>query len=533
MPRAPIRLALAVSLAIASAGTIRAQVWEVHNQLLAPPLGAQNGAEFGYSLGVGDVDGDGYVDLVVGEPFRDLMVAATTYSDAGRISIFRGGPGGLDSTAWFVDTLSAFNGSWYGFSLVVADFDDDGRAEIAVGLPHASAPKTGGGTVANVGLVLYLDYDPGLDSFSGGYYKDYGADVPASEANDQFGWSLAAGDFDHDGYLELAVGSPYENTESPSTVDSGQVSVFAGSQYGPVIGLPAVWTALDAPQNDCEFGYALATTDFDHDGYVDLAIGEPGRTLSTLARAGRVLAIYGSSTGLTPAGSQFLSASSFGFTIQAGEEFGSALAAADFDFPGLFPCLFGACYGDLAIGAPGYAAEPFGSPVPGAGRVVEVAGSASGLDTASYAWITQESFGSTLSELNDGFGSRLFAGEVDRLLGTDLAIGSPYEDDTAGIDVGGAYLAFGGSSGIGSHFGQVVYERPGFASAPARDHDYDGWAVAIGDFNGDGTGDLAVGIIGYPSGGQSYAGAVQVLYGALFADGFERGNTSGWSAHAP
>ena len=75
---------------------------------------------------------------------------------------------------------------------------------------------------------------------------------------------------------------------------------------------------------------------------------------------------------------------------------------------------------------------------------------------------------------------------------------------------------------------QKVVARPGLGiGAPETDAHF-GWALAIGDFDDDGWGDLVTGAPYDDHAGQVDAGGVQLLYGALFADGFERGTADGW-----
>jgi hypothetical protein len=78
---------------------------------------------------------------------------------------------------------------------------------------------------------------------------------------------------------------------------------------------------------------------------------------------------------------------------------------------------------------------------------------------------------------------------------------------------------------------QRISHETGVATiaGPAADFDRFGAAVAVGDFDGDGAGELVVGIPGRDVGGKAAAGAVVVLTSALFADGFESGDTSAWS----
>ena len=177
-------------------------------------------------------------------------------------------------------------------------------------------------------------------------------------------------DFNGDGYVDLAIGVPAENVGR--RVDAGVVHEIRGSRAGPTTVGDRVWHqnrrgVRDRAERGDRFGAALASGDFDSDGYADLAIGVPGESLRG-RRAGAVQVLYGSRTGLGPAGDQLWHQNRAGIpgSNQSGDGFGAALAAGDFDADG---------FADLAIGVPG---EDAGG-TRDAGRVVVLSGSARGL----------------------------------------------------------------------------------------------------------------------------------------------------------
>jgi hypothetical protein len=129
--------------------------------------------------------------------------------------------------------------------------------------------------------------------------------------------------------------------------------------------------------------------------------------------------------------------------------------------------------------------------------------------------------------VNDRFGRALAAGDFDRDGACDLAVGQPGED--AGlVDRGGMTILMGSPAG-------GLYERFRFLSAgivgippQAQDSSDMGHSLAVGDFDHDGHADLVIGI---PYWDEVFVnvGRVTVLYGALFADGFESNSTFYWS----
>jgi hypothetical protein len=114
-----------------------------------------------------------------------------------------------------------------------------------------------------------------------------------------FGYSLAAGDFDHDGFFDLAIGLPDAAVGAMS--EAGMVVVMHGSRLGLVTIQFQVWrqdvtTVPDTAEALDSFGAALAAGDFNGDGRDDLAVGVPNETLDSaggpIQLAGAVDVIY-------------------------------------------------------------------------------------------------------------------------------------------------------------------------------------------------------------------------------------------------
>jgi hypothetical protein len=154
---------------------------------------------------------------------------------------------------------------------------------------------------------------------------------------DLFGDAVAAGDFNADGFTDLAVGVPGENQSR------GMVYVYIGSVFGlyPWRTLPALLSALPPVTlpltTGDHYGSSLVSEDFNADGYADLAVGIPQATTG----AGMVAVFTGSARGLVW---NTLLTQQPASNHESGDEFGRSLAAGDFD---------GDCVADLAVGAPG------------------------------------------------------------------------------------------------------------------------------------------------------------------------------------
>src|SRR5918995_1288864 len=211
-----------------------------------------------------------------------------------------------------------------------ADFNNDGAEDLAVGVPFE-----GVGSIESAGAVNVLYGSAGGLSGAGSQlFTQDTAGVPgAAEDFDFFGFALAAGDFDNDGFADLAVGAPFESVGAIEA--AGAVNVLYGSAGGlsgagsqlfsqDTAGVPGTAEAFDI------FGFALAAGDFDNDGFADLAAGAPGEGVGTIAGAGAVNVLYGSAGGLSGAGSQLFSQDTAGVpgAAEAFDFFGSALAAS-------------------------------------------------------------------------------------------------------------------------------------------------------------------------------------------------------------
>ena len=509
--------------ALIGASSAHGQFWEVDNRVLTGD-GQQN-AFFGLALAIGDFDDDGFNDLVVGAPFWD----SATVTDLGQWHTYRGSADRALSL-WGHHTVGAGDSQWAGHALAAGDFDGDGRDEIAIGRPAADVDD--GGTLrqsAGAVTIGHNELDVWVFPQSLSELDAVGSD--GVESFDQFGSTLTVGNFNGDAYEDLVVGAPDEGWLGDGR--AGAVHVFYGAASGLRTDNAQTFAAGDGgvlgTRGETDFmGEALAAGDFDDDGYDDLAIGAPDRKVDGTSSAGQVHVLYGSALGLTLVGQQLFSEDDFpGSFIAPETRFGAALAAGNFDEGGLF-CVLSSCYDDLAIGIPGW---DFLS-TDKAGRLVVAYGSAAGIVSAGSTNLHQLNNGD-YPEALDFFGSVLAAGHVDRQPGLlsgsyhDLVVGAYREDYATGLaDDGLVQLFFGATAGLDqSQQEQLIPLRDGFGAAPANSQDWWGWALAVGDLDGDRWGDRVVGV---PYVGNS--AFVQVLYGAMFADGFERGSSGGWSA---
>lgn len=314
-------------------------VWEVE--------GDQEGAWFGWKVaGVGDVNGDGFDDVLVGAPYFDAPYFGSELEDAGRACLYLGSPTGPSTTpSWIQDGLGF---TWYlGWDLGGAgDVNGDGFDDLIIGLPGAATAGVWHGNASGSPVFAWQNFD--TDGFDGNGNEVSGAgdvngdgfdDVLVSaplvsnpeiwegrvygylgsagglsttpfwmhETNvmdDFYGYEMASvGDMDGDGFSDIAVSA---------AAGLDEVHVFRG---GPS-GLTLAWTGSGA--ND-DFGWGLASGDLNDDGFDDLVVTAP-------YPHGSVHVFEGSSAGL--AGPIWTSAA-FSFDL-----FGMGVGAGDFDGDG-------------------------------------------------------------------------------------------------------------------------------------------------------------------------------------------------------
>src|SRR5829696_7009364 len=295
-------------------------------------------------------------------------------------------------------------------------------------------------------------------------------------------------DFNDDGFADLAVGAPGEDIGA--VTDAGALNVLYGSASGLEPSLDVFFQGSGGVGGSLEagdrFGSAVAEGDFDGDGILDLAVGAPGETVGAAVAAGAVNVLMGSRGGLT-GGPLFTQSNA-----EAGDQFGAALAAGDFDDDGIF---------DLAVGAPG---EDIGA-TGNAGAVTVLFGSPAGLTSAGSQTLFQGGGAGGTAETGDAFGSALASGILGGDGIADLVVGAPGEDVGAIPNAGAVNLLAGSPGGL--TLGAVATQ------GNPEPFDLFGLAVATGDFDDTGGDDVAAGAPGETVNGRQAAGAVSVFNG--------------------
>ncbi len=336
-----------------------------------------------------------------------------------------------------------------------------------------------------------------------------------NEPKDRFGHSMATGDFNGDGIDDLAITSPHENEGAN---DTGMVHVI----YGDTLGIDGSGTSRFSRLNQAvlnsalergdKFGWSVAAGDFNGDGIDDLAVGSPYEKHKGVSNAGMVHIFRGSSNGLRLTdGGEKIDQSSGGSTVESGDLFGYALSSGDFNGDGIY---------DLAVASPGEDLSGGNQ----SGYIQIFFGSLAGLLPADVEAFRQEDLGST-SEPNDKFGFSLTSGDFDDDGFDDLVIGSPYENVTNQQDSGFVWVVPGNVSGLA--YGNVTRIDQSSAGSRNERGDLFGYSLTVGDFNGDGRDDLAIGAPHENISGRSNTGYIFRFYGS--SSGIRTSQYSRWS----
>ena len=344
---------------------------------------------FGANLAVGDFNNDDFDDLVIAAPQKSFDEAP----EAGALVTLNGSADGLTSDR-FIDQETLGLGTneaedLFGAALAVGDFNDDDFDDLVVGVPQESFDNA-----SQAGEIVVLNGSTeGL--ISNQTINQETSGLGTNEAEDLFGATLAVGDFDGDGFDDLVVAAPQESLDED--FQSGNVTLFRGSADGLVSDRAIDQETLGLGTNEVEdlFGAALTVGDFNRDGFDDLAIGIPGKTLENVSQAGSVAILNGSATGLVA--NSILEQESSGLEINDTEDlFGAALTADDFNQDG---------FDDLIVGIPGNNRQ--------SGAAALFNGSGDGLVANSI--IDQETLGLETNEPGEFFGVALASGSSDEI----------------------------------------------------------------------------------------------------------------------
>ncbi|MBK7876734.1 MAG: FG-GAP repeat protein [Planctomycetes bacterium] len=411
----------------------------------------------------GDVNGDGFSDLLVGSPgFQG------SFASEGRVLLYRAkndGTGLENTSVWSFagGQVDARLGTSVSFA---GDVNNDGFTDVLVGAPGYANPPT---QFQEGKAYLFLGTASGVLSNTPSW--TYEGDA----TNAKFGQSVAgAGDVDGDGFSDVFVGAPGATVSGVQ--DAGRVYVFLGSPLG-LSATPAL--ILDNPVlGDSRFGACVANAgDLNRDGQTDLVVGAPDYT-NGQSEEGRFYVYVGSTAGILPA-------PAFSFESDAvGAHLGHAVSAAgDVDSDG---------FADLLVGSPDH---------PGGGRVTLFRGQ-SGLQPIATG---SQVFAGTQGGARLG-AALCRAGDVNNDGFSDAVFAAPNHN----VDQGEVYVHFGVSTGLAP--------SPALTFAGAGGAHLGAGLGGCGDIDGDGYSDVVLGVPGQLSG----AGGAVIYVGSTQYGGVHR-----------
>ena len=415
----------------------------------------QTFANLGEVATAGDVNGDGYADVMVG---------ARWYSNGheyeGRAYVFCGSKIGLAGTPAWITEGNATQ-VLFGSVGTAGDVNGDGFSDVIVGASEFSNGQTNEGRA-------YVYYG-GAEDLS----TTPVAFIPGGQAGAGWGWTVGtAGDVNGDGYSDILMSAlNFDNGQ----VDEGKVWAYYGTPNGPALA-PAWSYEFDQPS--AGISTAACAGDVNGDGYSDVIIGSATYDEMGVTDAGRVVLFLGSLSGLS-SGASFVTA-----LDQAGAYYGfSAASAGDVNADG---------YGDYIIGAPfwdnGQTDE---------GRASLFLGNAGGLAVSDW----------NLESNQEGAALGLSVGTAGDVNGdgfSDVLVSIPAYDHPESNE-GVVWVFHGTSGGLALNPARVLEVNQADASLGTR-------VATAGDVNGDGYSDVIVAASGYTSGHQS-EGAALVWHG--------------------
>ena len=490
---------------------------------------AQNGAQQEknteiLSLGP-DFNGDGYGDMVIGASGERFGDAIRT----GAVTILFG-----DSNQLFSDSVILHQGlpnivgenapnDRFGSRTTYGDFNGDGLDDLII-----SAPQKDVDGIEDAGMVWVL---PGISQGMGiiniAFALDLSMFIDKNNVSmgDQWGAMISAGDFNGDGFEDLAISSPYANIcddddailtvylYGPSNTlcnrdNAGLIVILYGSTDGlqtdssqvinqTTSGIP------DSSETDDMWGATMTSGDFNGDQISDLAIGAPGEKYGLFKSSGAVTVIYGSDEGLNPETSKRFhqDTSRVPGRNEENDQWGSSLTSGDFSQDGI---------DDLIVGSPN---ESIGKKLQ-SGSITVLYGSPDGVTATRSRRIHQGSFGvDDRNEPYDRWGSVLTTGDFDGDSRIDLVVGAPAEGTETLIRTGAITIIPGTTVGLTSRDAKTIHQDEIPLNLEASHADYWGDALANVDINGDGKSELLVASSSKSIGTQFDSGIITLFWG--------------------
>ena len=462
--------------------------------------GAANGDNSGTSVARGgDVNGDGYQDLLIGAPWADgagRTNAGSTYVVFGRASASTVDLAALGDRGFRID--GATSGDNSGESVAGAgDVNRDGYDDLVVG-----APNVDGNGRTNSGSTYVVFGANSTTTVDLAALGDRGFRIEGAVAGDSSGSSVAGvGDINRDGTPDVLIGAWLADRNTRT--DSGSSYVVFGANSTTAVDLAALggrgFRVDGAVAGDLSGLSVAGPGDVNGDGASDLLIGASNSDPNGRTNSGSSYVVFGANSTTTV---DLAALGGRGFRVDgaaAGEISGSSVAGAgDINGDGT---------PDLLIGAP--RADGNGRADSGSSYVVFGANSTTAVDLAALGGRGFRVDGAAAGDVSGS--SVAGVGDVNGDGTPDLLIGAPQADSNGRLDSGSSYVVFGGDT---STVDLLALGTRGLALDGAAAEDYSGYSVAgVGDVNGDRGVDLLIGAPFADSLGRSNPGASYVVFG--------------------
>ncbi|WP_432064829.1 VCBS repeat-containing protein [Streptomyces sp. C10-9-1] len=434
-----------------------------------------------------DFNGDGKPDFTVGAPGDTVG----TNPRAGSVTVANGtSTGPAASSVLLTQNASGLSGAAetddnFGQTFTSADFDKDGYADLAVSTPmEALGTMTGAGSI-----TVHYGGSTGLSGAETDVFHEDVVGMPGEAGMDSvFGYALASGDLNGDGYADLAVGQPLDKAGGRSA--AGSVRLLFGSSAGLTVS-SAVWLDQDSPhvpggpEVSDRFGEQVAIGDINGDGDNDLVVSSIGEQIPGSSDRGSIIVLFGP-FGDAPTAGQYIGSA---YVDGVSEFSGTALAVGDFnDDP----------YMDVAVGVSDQLVGDDGA----AGRLAVLYSDEDGLSYDRVKVLNQASPGiNSTPEPEDYFAGSLAAGDFDADGIDDLIVGMRSEAIAGATGAGSSMVLFGSSSkGITTAGAVTVHQDTEGVPGVVATGSHFGWTVGALDTNGDGRVEPLVGAPGYGAG---------------------------------
>ena len=418
----------------------------------------QAGSRLGYSVaGAGDVNGDGYSDVIAGAYFYD-----SGQSDEGAAFVYHGSVTGINTTA-SVFVQSNQSDARLGYSVASAgDVNGDGYSDIITGAYNFDNGQSNEG-----GAFIYHGSAAGIITTAASITE-------SNQAGAAMGISVAcAGDINGDGYGDVIVGAYFFN----SATGGGAAFIFQGSSVG--INITAT-NVLEVSQAFANMGFSVSSAgDVNGDGYSDVISGAY-RFSNGQSFEGAAFVYHGSAGGISNTPNTTVESN------QANVSFGISVASAgDVNSDG---------YSDVIVGASSFDGGQFGE-----GAAFIYHGSQNGISSTPASTLESNQAVAFMGH------SVASAGDVNGDGYSDVIVGV-IQYDNGQIEEGAAFVYHGSVSGVNTTVASIVESN--------QTNAFMGISVAsAGDVNGDGYSDIIVGAFYYAN-GQADEGAAFVYHGS-------------------